>query len=88
MALDREREIVTAHAGAVVGDADQPQAAARGCDIDAARTGIDGVLDQLLDDARGPLDDLTRGDAVDEIRRQLTYGHRVPQPARRRDTGG
>ena len=88
MALDGEREVVSVHAGAVVGDADQPQAAARRRDVDAARAGIDRVLDQLLDDARRPLDDLTRGDAVDEIRRQLTYGHPVPQPARRRDTGG
>ena len=88
VALDGERQVVSAHAGAVVGDADQPQAAARRRNVDAARTGIDRILDQLLDDARRPLDDLTRGDAVDEIRRQLTYGHPVPQPARRRDTGG
>ena len=79
MALDREREIVGAHAGAVIGDADQPQAAARGRDVDPARAGIDRVLDQLLDDARRPLDDLTRGDAVDEVRRQLTDGHLMPQ---------
>ena len=37
------------------------------------------VLDQLLDDARRALDHLARGDAVDEVRRQLAYGHRGPR---------
>ena len=36
VALDREREIVARHAGAVVGDADQPAAAAVGHDLDRA----------------------------------------------------
>ena len=88
MALDREHEVGIAHARAVVSNADQPQAAAGSRNVDVARSRIHRVLDQLLDDARGPLDDLTRGDAVDEVRRQLTYGHRMPHAARRRDTGG
>ena len=41
--------------------------------------GVDRVLDQLLDDARRALDHLARGDAVDEVRRQLAYGHRGPR---------
>ena len=69
-------------------DADQPQAAAGDRDIDAARAGVDRVLDQLLDDAGRSLDDLTRGDAVDEVRRQLTDGHLMPHSDRRRGTGG
>ena len=55
------------HAGAVIGDADEPKPPPASRDLDAARASIDRVLDQLLDDARRPLDDLTRGDAVDEV---------------------
>jgi len=40
MALDREHEVVAGHAGAVVGDADQPPAAAVGQHVDARRAGI------------------------------------------------
>ncbi len=82
MALDRERQIVGAHAGAVVGDADELEAAAGGGHVDAARPGVDGVLHQLLDDACRPLDDLTRGNAIYEVRRQLTNGHRMPPAPR------
>src|SRR5581483_10788094 len=72
--------------GTVVGDADHAETAPGGDDVDARSAGVDRVLDQLLDHARGPLDDLTGRDAVDEIRRELAYRHDVPR--RRRDTGG
>jgi len=35
---------------------------------DAARAGIDRVLDQLLDDRGGTLDDFAGGDLIREIR--------------------
>ncbi len=70
-----EREVVRLHAGAVVGDADQRQAAGRCHDLDLARAGVDGVLDELLDDARRPLDHLARGDAVDGLGAQLANRH-------------
>ncbi len=66
VALDRQRQIGAGHAAAVVGDADQPPAAAVGEDLDPARAGVDRVLDQLLDHARRPLDHLAGGDAVDD----------------------
>ena len=75
VALDGEFEIGARHAGAVVGDADQPAAAAVGDDVDAAGAGIERVLDQLLDHARRPLDHLAGGDAVDDCFRQLADGH-------------
>ena len=86
-ALDGKGKIALRHAGPVIGDANEPQAPARGRDLDPARAGIERILDQFLDDARGPLDDLTRGDAVDEVWRQLTNGHRWARRGRRRDTG-
>ena len=53
MPLDRQREVGRAHAGAVVGDADQRQAAGRRHHLDVAGAGIERVLDQLLDHAAG-----------------------------------
>ena len=66
VALDREFEIGAGHALAVVGDADQPAAAAVGQHVDAVRAGIERIFDQFLDDARRPLDHLAGGDAVDD----------------------
>ena len=73
--LDRELKIGARHALAVVGDADQPAAAAVGQHVDPARAGIERVFDQFLDDARRPLDHLAGGDAVDDSLGQLTDGH-------------
>ena len=75
MAFDREREIGPAHALAVVGDADQAAAAAVGEHVDAARAGVERVLDQFLDHARRPLDHLAGGDAVDDAFGKLADGH-------------
>ena len=82
MPLDREREVVAAHAGAVVGDPDQPPAAAVGQDIDAPRAGVERVLDQFLDDARRPLHHLAGGDAVDGCGIELADRHRTIHLAR------
>ena len=66
MALDREIEVGARHAGAVVGDADEPAAAAVGRDLDPRGAGVERVLDQFLDHARRALDHLAGGDAVDQ----------------------
>ena len=62
---------------AVVLDPDQLAPAARRGDDDAAAPGVDGVLDQLLDDARRPLDHFAGGDAVDQVLGKLADGHAV-----------
>jgi len=67
VAVDRKRQILLGHAAAVVGDADPPPAAAVGEDVDPAGAGIDRVLDQFLDHARGTFDHLAGSDAVDEL---------------------
>jgi hypothetical protein len=51
----------------VIGDADEIHAAAGRGNGDAARAGIDGVLDQFLDDAGGALDHFASGNAVDQV---------------------
>ncbi len=77
VALDREREVGAGHAGAVVGDADQPPPAAVGHHLDAGRAGVERVLDELLDHARRALDHLAGGDAVDDAFGELADGHVV-----------
>ena len=59
--------------------------AARKPDRDFGRTGIEGIFDQFLETACRTLDNLACGDAIDEVRRQLTNGH--PACLRRRRTG-
>ena len=60
---------------AVVADPDQRQAAAGGDDLDAGGAGVERVLDQFLDHARRPLDDLAGGDLVDHRFGKLADGH-------------
>jgi hypothetical protein len=76
VAVDRKREVAARHAGAVVGDADEPAPAAVGHHLDAAGAGVERVLDQLLDHARRALDHLAGGDAIDDAFGQLADGHR------------
>ena len=46
-----------------------------GHDLDPAGARVDGVLDQLLDDARRPLDHLAGGDAVDHVLAEAADRH-------------
>ena len=68
--LDREREILLRHAAPVIGDADQPPAAARKHDLNPPRAGVERVLDELLHDRRRPLDDLAGCDLALELERE------------------
>ena len=54
---------------AVVRDPDQVLAAPLDRQVDAGGPGVDRVLEQLLDDARRPLDHLARGDLIHDRRR-------------------
>jgi hypothetical protein len=74
--LDRELQLLRRHADAVIDHGDERAAALLQGDRDATGTGVDGILDQLLHGAGGPLDHFTRGDAVDEGRGQAAQGRR------------
>ena len=50
---------------AVIDNLDEPSPARLDANVDAGGAGIQSVLDQLLDDGGRALDDLARGDAVD-----------------------
>ncbi len=75
MPFDGEHEVVARHAVAVVGDADEPAAAAVGHDLDSRCARVESVFDKLLDYARGALDHLARCDAVDDGLGELANGH-------------
>ncbi len=70
MARYRQRQLFRCDATAVVADADQAYTALFKIDINAAGTGVDRVLDQLLDHRRGTFDHFAGGDLVDEDLRQ------------------
>lgn len=75
MPLERERQLVGRDAAAIVADRDERDAALLGRDLDAARTGVEGVLDQFLGEGCGAFDDLAGGDLVDEVGRQQADRH-------------
>ena len=71
------------HAAAVVGDPDQAAPALLQRHLDGARARVDGVLDQLLDHGRRPLDHLSGRDAVDHALGQETNRHGSASRSRR-----
>ncbi len=70
MALERELRVRARHPLAVVFDRHQLLAAEIDDDGDPRGAGVDGVLDELLDDGGGTLDDFAGGDLVGEVGRQ------------------
>ncbi len=66
MALDRQLDLLGGHAAAIVGHRYERAPTVAQIDVDVARAGVDGVLDQFLDRGRGTLDHLAGGDAVDQ----------------------
>ena len=68
---ERQRHLGRGDAAAVVDHADERPPAVLDLDRDLRRPGVDGVLDELLDDRRRPLDHLAGRDAIDQPRREL-----------------
>ena len=66
MALEGEVEILARHPHPVVGDPDELASRVLELHGDGARAGVDGVFHQLFDHGGRTLDDLARGDLVDE----------------------
>ena len=67
MPLHGERQLVAGDSGAVVRHADAPDAASLEIDVDLGRARVERVLEQLLQRRGRALDDLARGDLVDEV---------------------
>ena len=70
-----QRQLVGRDPAAVVGHADQLDAAGLDRHVDPRGPGVDGVLQQLLDHARRPLDHLAGGDLVDQALRKNVDRH-------------
>jgi hypothetical protein len=67
VAFETEQRVVLAHAGAVVGDADQTAAAGLDLHRNAAGLGVERILDQFLHDARRAFDHFARGNLVGHL---------------------
>lgn len=76
MTLQTEQRVIPAHAVPVIDDADQGAAAGADLDSNAMGSGVDGVLDELLDDGGRAFDDLAGGNLIrDVIREQADAVH-------------
>src|SRR2546422_4137303 len=67
VARQRQLGVRPAHPRTVIAHPDQALPAVLDLDPDRARTGVERVLDQLLDDRRRSLDHLARGDLVGDL---------------------
>src|SRR5258708_3947407 len=74
MPCDGERQILARHAGAIVFHLDAPHAALVERHGDRARTGMEAVLEQLLQDGSGALDHFAGRDLAYEKLRQHANG--------------
>jgi hypothetical protein len=76
MAGKAERQIFDLDANTVVRDSDEILAALFNLYFDSGRTGIERILDELLNDRGGPFDNFAGGDSIGDGRRQnLNLGH-------------
>src|SRR5262249_46659578 len=71
VALDGEPGIVRIHALPIVLDANPLLAAKLGVNGQPTRPGIDGILDQFLDNRSGPPNDLASGNLIGKLGRKL-----------------
>ena len=75
MARQRERELVSIYASAVITDTYQLLPTRDDIDLNRTGPGIEAVLDELFDDGRGPLDHFAGGNLVDQVARKLSNRH-------------
>jgi len=70
VSFEGQQRIVAAHADAVVGDAEQTAAGGEDLHGNARGSGVEAILDEFLDDARGTFDDFTGGDLIRHVFRE------------------
>ena len=86
MAFERQGDLVSPHAAAIVGHFDQIEAALPQPHGDLCCPRINGILDQFLERGCRTLDHFAGGDAVDETLRQAAnMGHVHCLAAKRRE---
>jgi hypothetical protein len=67
VAFEGEEGVIADHAATVVGDADEAAATGFDFDADVGGSGVEGVLEELLNDGGGTVDDLAGGDLVSDL---------------------
>ena len=76
MPLESEPRVFRGHTRSVVAHSDARDSTALELDLDAVRSRVERVFDELFDDGRGPLDDFAGGDPVNDLARQaMDPGH-------------
>jgi len=78
MSADCQYQVVLAHAFAVIGNAHERLPTGSGHDLDVPRSGINGIFNQFLDDAGGPLDYFAGRNLVDHLFAKLPDLHETP----------
>src|SRR6185312_6785972 len=66
VAGEGQRQVLGSNTTTIIHNLDEVAAAAGHFHIDAHAAGVDGVFQQFLDDAGGPLDDFAGGYLIDE----------------------
>ena len=67
MAFETKQRVVAAHAEAVVGHANKAASARANFDGDFLHIGIEGIFNQLLDDARRTFNHFAGGDLIGDL---------------------
>ena len=67
MAFEAKQRVVAAHAGAVIGHADEAAPAGLDFHRDARRPGVERIFNQFLHDTGRPLNHLAGGDLVGDL---------------------
>ena len=73
MTLEREAHLVRAHSAAVISDFDKVESARPKPHRQLSRARVERVFHKFFERAGRSLDNLARGDAIDEFRRQPSY---------------
>lgn len=67
MTFEREEGVIAAHPESIVGDADEAASTGPDFDGDAGGLGVEGILDEFLDDGSGSFNDFAGGDLIGDV---------------------
>ena len=80
MTLQGQLQFIAGNAAAVVSHANELEPAIRQVNANLRSSGIDTILNEFFNNRGGPLNDLARGNFRGNIRRKLTYWHKISSP--------
>ena len=80
MTLQGQLQFIAGDAAAIVSHANKLEPAIRQVNTYLGSSSVDTILDKFFNNGGGPLNDLARGNFRGDIRRKLTYWHKVGSP--------